>query len=271
MEFTVAGPDAEHLKMRLQHCFNFDHLSPTQGIAILVGIEPNAANIKYLSNFYNQPDELKLFEKGIQLLDGVLIGSDPIIFIETEQDGSVQVTREGDIREISNQEHRERLQDARNRFVDYASLNNKLFKYWNSGMHPDVTPLSYFIEWAKSKKFTPTWLDCAIEVGLYTEKQDATEQAQAVTEKSLVDTESSEILPVKGGLGRRDDQINSILAEITALKFDPQKIPDGGKSIIKLACLKQAQLFTDSGFDRAWKAGRKEKLFKLLNHHKYKH
>ena len=138
-------------------------------------------------------------------------------------------------------------------------------------MHPDVTPLSYFIEWAKSKKFTPTWLDCAIEVGLYTEKQDATEQAQAVTEKSLVDTESSEILPVKGGLGRRDDQINSILAEITALKFDPQKIPDGGKSIIKLACLKQAQLFTDSGFDRAWKAGRKEKLFKLLNHHKYKH
>ena len=205
MEFTVAGPDAEHLKMRLQHCFNFDHLSPTQGIAILVGIEPNAANIKYLSNFYNQPDELKLFEKGIQLLDGVLIGSDPIIFIETEQDGSVQVTREGDIREISNQEHRERLQDARNRFVDYASLNNKLFKYWNSGMHPDVTPLSYFIEWAKSKEFTPTWLDCAIEVGLYTPKLKTELLEQSVTEKPLETTERNTLLTIIAALCNYSD------------------------------------------------------------------
>jgi len=200
MEFTVVGPDAEHLKMRLQHYFNFDHLSPAQGIAILVGIDAYEDKIEYLNNFYNQPHELKLLEKGIQLLDGVLIGGYPIIHIEVEQDGNIQVTREGDTREVSNQEHQERLLDAQNHFANYASLNNKLFQYWNSGKHPDVTPLSYFIEWAKSKEFTPTWLDCAIEVGLYTPKLKTELLEQNVTEKPLATTERNTLLTIIAAL-----------------------------------------------------------------------
>lgn len=71
-------------------------------------------------------------------------------------------------------------------------------------------------------------------------------------------------------LGIRDRQHKDILAVIAELGFERLKIPDGGKAQIKKSCLNMLGIFTDAGFDHAWKAGLKINLFKLENEFKYK-
>jgi hypothetical protein len=68
---------------------------------------------------------------------------------------------------------------------------------------------------------------------------------------------------------RREQQHEIILAVIAALEFDAHKIPDGGKSKIKAACMTRPRIFTPDSFDHAWKAGLSSGLFKLANHDKY--
>lgn len=70
-------------------------------------------------------------------------------------------------------------------------------------------------------------------------------------------------------IGRRDVQHEIILAVIASLKYNPLKIPTGGKSIIKEACLTRPRIFTLSGFEHAWKEGCNKSLFKLENSDKY--
>lgn len=69
--------------------------------------------------------------------------------------------------------------------------------------------------------------------------------------------------------GRREQQIEMILAVIAALNFVPMQIPDGGKAKIKAACLTRPRFFTESGFDHAWKEGLSAGHFRLVNHVKY--
>jgi len=68
---------------------------------------------------------------------------------------------------------------------------------------------------------------------------------------------------------RREQQIEMILAVITALNFEPLQIPDGGKAKIKKVCLTRPRLFTDASFDHAWKEGIAIEYFRLANHDKY--
>lgn len=48
-------------------------------------------------------------------------------------------------------------------------------------------------------------------------------------------------------------RIDAIMIAINAKGWNAQAIPDGGKAALKEICLKQAQLFTTSTFDAAWK------------------
>lgn len=70
-------------------------------------------------------------------------------------------------------------------------------------------------------------------------------------------------------LGRRDVQLELILAVIKALNYNPLEIPNGGKSKIKKICLERNRIFTDAGFNHAWKKGLMDGLFRLENHGKY--
>ncbi len=70
-------------------------------------------------------------------------------------------------------------------------------------------------------------------------------------------------------LGRREQQLEIILAVIAALGFAPLEIPDGGKAIIKSACLTRPRFFTDASFNHAWKVGISKNLIKMVNHEKY--
>ena len=53
--------------------------------------------------------------------------------------------------------------------------------------------------------------------------------------------------------GRRDKQINSICHIAKLLEYDLLNIAEGGKAAIKAKCLENTGLFTDAGFDHAWK------------------
>lgn len=70
-------------------------------------------------------------------------------------------------------------------------------------------------------------------------------------------------------IGRRKMQQLAILEVISKLSYDPNSIPDGGKSKIKSILLRYPQLFTSSGFDHAWHLGVEGGLFRLLNHNKF--
>lgn len=68
---------------------------------------------------------------------------------------------------------------------------------------------------------------------------------------------------------RGERQIDAILTAAAALDMDPLKIPDGGKARIKEICLKRTDIFTDSGFDHAWKGAKKAGKVRMLNEEKF--
>lgn len=70
-------------------------------------------------------------------------------------------------------------------------------------------------------------------------------------------------------LGRRNHQIETILAVCAALEFDPMNIPTGGKAKVRSACLTRPKLFTESGFDEAWKQARDKELVRMKDHEKF--
>ncbi len=148
---------------------------------------------------------------------------------------------------------------------------NRLYRFWmNNQCWSESQSPKVVIEWALSKHIHPAWLDWAIESGLYTPKHEAAQPAQIITENTLDDTGCVELLCIDPeSLGRREQQLEIVLAVIAALKFEPLQIPDTGKAAIKQACLTRPRLFTDSAFGHAWKSGVKAGLFKLANHEKY--
>ena len=90
--------------------------------------------------------------------------------------------------------------------------------------------------------------------------------------KSILDPprrETATASPKK--LGRRNQQLEAILATIAKLGFEPLKIPNGCKAKIKTCCLENKTLFTDAAFGHAWKAGLTKNLFKLENAQYYRH
>lgn len=70
-------------------------------------------------------------------------------------------------------------------------------------------------------------------------------------------------------VGRRQKQINKILAVIESFQFDPLQIPYGGKQEIKTECLKDKSLFTEDGFKKAWMEANKKELIRLINKEKF--
>ena len=99
------------------------------------------------------------------------------------------------------------------------------------------------------------------EDGLLVVRTDSLREFEAMVAGSKATNNSPETF------GRREQQHEIILAVIAALGFDPLKIPDGGKSKIKAACLTRLRWFTADSFDHAWKAG--ADLFRMANHEKF--
>ena len=68
---------------------------------------------------------------------------------------------------------------------------------------------------------------------------------------------------------RRNQQIDLICETAKQLGYDLLNIPEGGKAAIKIKCLENVGLFTDSGFGHAWKEANKRKAISMQNKEKY--
>lgn len=70
--------------------------------------------------------------------------------------------------------------------------------------------------------------------------------------------------------GKRNKQIEAICEVIKSLGYNPLKIPEGGKAKIKAKCLQlEGGLFTDAGFDHAWRAANKLEKISMQDKEKY--
>ena len=80
MGFVAKGfePDVNKLKRRLGYWFKYDHLRPEQGIALLIGMEPNSIYIEAVANWgKNRSNDNEILDEGIMLLNGEIICSYP--------------------------------------------------------------------------------------------------------------------------------------------------------------------------------------------------
>lgn len=116
--------------------------------------------------------------------------------------------------------------------------------------HWYYVPRDAFAAWLRSigenpNAFVRAWLGDAWQE----EVQEAMKAAPAATP-----------VPAEATKERR---IAAIVATAYSLKYEPQKIAWGGKAAIKAECLKDAKLFTDSTFDKAWQAAVKAEKIKV--------
>jgi hypothetical protein len=187
------NPDLNVLKRNLDHWFNFDHLSPAQGIAILIGIEPVEESLNALNNWYGDDrytDDLEFIRSGIPLLNGDIIGG-----AENKQ----FIERHGDKDYSHGYTYGRAISDEKTRFHAFVTQYHQLLQYWNSGKHPEITPLLYFIELALSKNIPPEWLDRAIEFGIYAPEQEKTPDVNSV-EKPISPNERNTLLTIIAAL-----------------------------------------------------------------------
>ena len=112
--------------------------------------------------------------------------------------------------------------------------------------NPD-TPCNW-IAWAKRKGFDTDHLDHFKNI------QESTTISDTPKKIGESDTER-----------RRNKQIAAIITQANELDYPLAAIPYGGKRKIKDACLKDLSLFTDAGFDHAWKEAKKKGLIEVDN------
>lgn len=140
------------IEVNLQHWFRFDHLNAHDGIALLVGVVPSKG--LFSECLGGASDEDLIF--GVSLLNG-----DEISVFPNSDDPEVP-----DDEWYSNEQRDECIDAARSCFRPYAIRHRRLMDYWQSGKHPEQTPLSYFVAWASLKGVSPKWKGTAIEMGL---------------------------------------------------------------------------------------------------------
>lgn len=72
-------------------------------------------------------------------------------------------------------------------------------------------------------------------------------------------------------VGRRDLQIQAILAAIKVKGYPPNSIPHGGKAVVEKCCLKNhPSLFTPEAFKKAWQEARNRGLLDVENADSYR-
>ncbi len=139
-------PDIEVLKARLRHWFRFDGLHPDQGIALLIGVVPEVSQLKSLANWgKDEDDDLMTIFFGFSLLNGEDI----------------------EVAEALGKDGKEKTEKAKKRIGDFARRHRQLLEYWRSGKHPEFPTPGYFVEWAKSKWLSPSWMAVAVELKSY--------------------------------------------------------------------------------------------------------
>lgn len=178
-------PDVNGLRGHLRHWFRFDHVEPAKGIVLLVGLIPDDVTLSVMSDWgFNKSRDEEFLDFGMTLLNGEEINTWPKSDDEELSDRESCKLGERDYHPIR----------AKVRFAHLVSRHRQLLQYWNSGRHPEFTPLSYFVEWAISKGLNPDWVPFAVELGLIPGVTSVTE------EKPITTTERNTLLTIVAAL-----------------------------------------------------------------------
>lgn len=160
MYFLKRGykPDLTVLKERLRHWRRFGHLRPEEGVALLIGLDPNDMCLETMVHWgENNSNDEKTLDGGVMLLHGCIICS-------WFQSGSF------DDQIIKRNRPYNFQKFARDIFAFYRYHHRQQLHYWYSDEHPERTPLKYFVEWAKSKGINPYWESVFVELEQIPEK-----------------------------------------------------------------------------------------------------
>ncbi|MGH8729963.1 MAG: hypothetical protein ACREV9_17785 [Burkholderiales bacterium] len=114
-------------------------------------------------------------------------------------------------------------------------------------------------EWAKSNGMRPRFL--FPEVPPLDTTQNVAESEVAESQASAGRDPENE--------SRREQQLSFIETIIAALEYDAHAIPEGGKQEIKRRCLMFPKLFTDAGFEHAWKEGNRQGRFEIKDKNRF--
>jgi len=196
----------------------FDHLYKDVGLAILIGVNPNRENLDMLIAYGGrryldrEVDHYSPF-KGIQMLDGCYLG---LLELGAPEGGAEQ------------------------EFEQLVSRFDLYLDYWNSGSHPERTPLSYFVDWARLKGVLPDWGHAADLFSI---------SPSNAVEKPLLQTERNTLLTIIAALAKHSgincdgrgaaSQIAKLTEEIGAAVSDDAvrraltKIPDALEARMK--------------------------------------
>lgn len=151
-------PDVTVLKERLRHWFRLGRLQPEQGIALLIGLEPNHMCVETLVHWgENNCNDEKTLDSGVTLLHGCIICS----WFQSGNHVDQIIER------YMSYDFPER---ARTIFASYVYHHRQLLQYWYSDEHPERTSPEYFVKWARSKGLNPYWESVAMELGLILEE-----------------------------------------------------------------------------------------------------
>lgn len=150
--------DPAVLQNNLRHWFLFDNLDAVTGISLLLGLNPEYDTFEICACFgENQNNDEATLRFGVSLINGDEI----TINYPTSDDDEVS-----DFDVLDNEMRYFYYEEARDRFRPFANKFKRYLDYWQSGKHPDFTPLGYFVEWARSKGIAPSWDAVAVDLGL---------------------------------------------------------------------------------------------------------
>lgn len=181
----IFSPDENVLKDQLHHWSRFDQLQSEYGIALLIGLKPDFLSVAAMEDWgFDTRRNEEILDFGITLLNGDEINSWPKS--DNEELSGCESCHQN--------EHSNHPEKARTRLAHFAQQHSRLREYWNSGKHPEFTPLSYFVEWARSKGFNPDWAPIAVELGLIPGATSVME------EKPMTTTERNTLLTIIAAL-----------------------------------------------------------------------
>lgn len=154
--------NTEELKENLDYWFKHDHVDGIEGALLLAGLYPTDA----LRNYFTGHDShlySSIFQYGVILLDGRKID---------ERNIWEPVEINGTSFKPSYEQVEARAQALRDEFQPFSNKFRYIQKLWNSAANPAVTPLAYFVEWARKKEIAIEWEPLAIELGFVNPEHD---------------------------------------------------------------------------------------------------
>lgn len=212
--------DSSRLKTSLQHWFRFGDLKPEQGIALLLGLEADDAQLAAIAEWgKDKKRDWGILNSGILMLNGdvLKLPTNPKLIHNETLSGESRIAGAGahdfSAIEIGYESTEAELElfeaSLEAEVISFAKFQNqveqdwrelmpgyidglehqlgeivgeykKWLGYWQSdqSIHPTAVGLSYFVTWAKTKRFIPKWQSVATKL----ERSDATDEAPNIPE-----------------------------------------------------------------------------------------